>query len=98
MARGGLPMLPPSAALERLAPWGTPLFALLTAVATALRTYRWLHLLRPIQPQLSTRYTWGTALVSFAAVVFAPLRMGEMARPWLISRRGEVRFMQATGS
>jgi len=37
-------------------------------------------------------------LVGFAAVVFAPLRMGEMARPWLISRRGDVRFMQATGS
>jgi glycosyltransferase 2 family protein len=98
LARGGLPMLPPSAALGRLAWWAAPLYALLTCIATALRTYRWLHLLRPIQPQLSTRYAWGSALVGFAAVVFAPLRMGEMARPWLISRRGGVRFMQATGS
>jgi uncharacterized protein (TIRG00374 family) len=98
LARGGLPMLPPSAALERLAWWAPLLYIALTCLATGLRTYRWLHLLRPIQPTLSTRYAWGCALVGFAAVVFAPLRMGEMARPWLISRRGDVRFMQATGS
>lgn len=98
LARGGLPMLPPSAALTRLAGWAAPLYCALFALATGLRTYRWLHLLRPIQPHISTRYTWGAGLASFAALVFAPLRMGEMARPWLISRRGEVRFMQAAGS
>lgn len=98
LSRGGLPMLPPSAALERLAWWSIPLYVVLTCLGTGLRTYRWVHLLRPIQPRLSAQYAWGVGLAGFAAVVLAPLRMGEMARPWLISRRGDVRFMQATGA
>ncbi len=98
LQRGGLPVLPPSAAWDQLAPWAVPVFFAVCAVATAFRTYRWVHLLRPIQPSLSGRYAWGVGLVGFAAVVLAPLRMGEMARPFLISRRGDVRFMQATGA
>lgn len=98
MQRGGLPMLPPSAAWERLARWAIPTYFAIYFVATGFRTYRWLHVLRAIEPQLSTRYAWGASLAGFAAVVFAPLRMGEMVRPWLISRRGEVRFLQAMGS
>ena len=91
-------MLPPRAAWEHLQWWAAPVYFALCCVATALRTYRWVHLLRPIQPSLSGRYAWGVGLVGFAATVLAPLRMGEMVRPWLISRRGDVRFLQATGA
>jgi hypothetical protein len=98
MQRGGLPMLPPSAAWSELAPWAIPAYFGIYCVSTGFRTYRWLHLLRAIEPTLTTRFAWGASLAGFAAVVFAPLRMGEMVRPWLISRGGEVRFLQAVGS
>lgn len=98
LQRGGLPVLPPTAAWQELAWWAAPVFFALCLGSNVLRTYRWVHLLRPSQPDLSTRYTWGVALVGFAAVVFAPLRMGEVVRPWLIARGGQVRFIQATAS
>jgi uncharacterized protein (TIRG00374 family) len=98
MQRGGLPMLPPRAAWDQLATWAIPAYFLVYCASTFFRTWRWLHVLRAIEPSLSARYAWGASLAGFAAVVFAPLRMGEMARPWLISRRGEVRFLQAVGS
>lgn len=98
MQRGGLPMLPPRAAWEQLPGWLIPTYVGVYFVVTGFRTYRWLHLLRAVEPQLSTRYAWGASLAGFAAVVFAPLRMGEMVRPWLMSRRGEVKFLQAIGT
>jgi glycosyltransferase 2 family protein len=98
MQRGGLPMLPPEAAWNQLASWAIPTYFAIYCAHTFFRTWRWLHLLRAIEPALSARYAWGASLAGFAAVVFAPLRMGEMMRPWLISRRGEVRFLQAVGS
>jgi hypothetical protein len=98
MQRGGLPMLPPSAAWGRLASWVIPAYIPVFWLVTVFRTYRWVHLLHAIEPRMSTRFAWGASLAGFAAVVFAPLRMGEMVRPWLVSRRGDVRFLQAVGS
>ena len=98
LQRGGLPMLPPQAAWAQLAWWAAPLYFVVCCVATGFRTYRWLHLLRAIRPELSTQFGWGASATGFAAVVLAPLRMGEMIRPWLVSRRGDVRFLQAVGS
>lgn len=98
MQRGGLPMLPPAAGWNALAPWAIPVYFAAYFIATGVRTYRWLHLLRAIEPALRTRYAWGASLAGFSALVLAPLRMGEMVRPWLISRRGDVRFLQAMGS
>jgi uncharacterized membrane protein YbhN (UPF0104 family) len=71
---------------------------LMHTVGAFLRTYRWIFLLRPIAPELSARRVLGIGLVGYTAVVFAPLRMGEVARPWLISQDGDVSFLQATGS
>jgi uncharacterized protein (TIRG00374 family) len=98
LQRGGLPILPPADALARLAWWAAPVYVGLNLIAVSFRTHRWLHLLRPIEPQLSRKYVFGTSLASFAAVVFAPLRMGEVARPLLISRSGRIGFMQASGT
>jgi uncharacterized protein (TIRG00374 family) len=98
LRQGGLPMFPATSAFTRLAWWAVPCYVLCYCVGAFLRTYRWIYLLRPIQPALSPRRVFGIGLVGFAAIVFAPLRMGEVVRPWLLSRESDVGFMQAAGT
>jgi glycosyltransferase 2 family protein len=98
LARGGLPLVPDRASLARV-PLLTALgytFGLL--VTSLLRTYRWIFLLRPIAPNIRLRRVMGAGLVGFAAIFLAPLRMGEVVRPLMLSRDGEVSFLQATGT
>ncbi len=96
--RGGLPIVPDRAAFAGVAWWALPGYALLCSVGMFLRTYRWVYLLRPIAEDISAKKVLGSGLVGFAAIFVAPLRMGEVARPWLISREGKIGFLQATGS
>ena len=48
-----------------------------------------MHLLRPIAPSISERRVVGVGFLGFAAL-FAPMRMGEIARPLLIARDRQV--------
>jgi glycosyltransferase 2 family protein len=54
-------------------------------------------LLRPVAPDISAPRVVGIGLVGIAAIMFAPLRMGEAARPYLLARDGKVSFFQALG-
>ncbi len=96
--KGGVPILPDSANLAAVNPWAICAYATLYALATALRPYRWLHLVRPIAPAISQARVLGVGLVGFTAIFLAPLRMGELVRPWLLAEDGEVTFMQGTGT
>jgi len=98
LRRGGLPLVPRAAAFSGLHPWGGPVYVLLVWLATYFRTFRWLHLLRPIAPELSRFRVLGIGFVGYAAVFLAPLRMGEMVRPYLLSRDRQVSFLQALGT
>jgi len=98
LLRGGLPLIPPRAALARL-----PLSYLaaslgLVLAGIALRTHRWVYLIRPVAPALPVRRIMGVCLLGFAAVFLAPLRSGELVRPYLISKGGKPTFMQAAGT
>jgi uncharacterized protein (TIRG00374 family) len=96
--RGGLPLLPERTAFRHVRWWALPAYAALIMLASFFRTYRWLYLLRPIAPNLSRWRVFGMGLVGFCAVFLAPLRSGEVVRPLLIARDGEVSFFQATGT
>ncbi len=98
LMRGGLPLLPPSSALAHL-PVAHLLgyFALLLG-GIALRTHRWVYLIRPIAPEVPVRRIMGVCMLGFAAVFLAPLRSGELVRPYLISQTGRPTFMQAAGT
>ncbi len=96
--RGGLPLVPPEGALAELQVWAVPAYALLTALATFFRTHRWVALLRPVAPDLSSPRVVGIGLVGIAAIMFAPLRLGEAARPYLLARDRKVTFFQAVGA
>ncbi len=96
--RGGLPIVPDPAAFAGVAWWTLPAYVLWCSLGIFLRTYRWVYLLRPLAQDISAKRVLGSGLVGFTVVFFAPLRMGEIARPWLIARDGKVSFLQATGT
>ena len=95
---GGLPLLPPAGALSTLQVWAVPAYALFMLAAIFLRVHRWVPLLRPIAPEVSATRVIGIGFVGIAAIMFAPLRMGEAARPYLLARDGKVSFFQALGA
>jgi glycosyltransferase 2 family protein len=98
LRRGGLPLLPEASALARIASWTFPIYALSTIGATFFRTYRWVHLLRPISTEFSTWRVFGIGLVGSSVTFFAPLRSGEIVRPYLLSRERQFTFLQATST
>ncbi|HWO14742.1 MAG TPA: lysylphosphatidylglycerol synthase transmembrane domain-containing protein [Polyangiaceae bacterium] len=98
LQRGGLPIMPPRSAFATVRWWLLGPYLLLCCVGMFLRTYRWIYLLRPLASQISSRAVFGAGLVGYAIVFFAPLRTGEVARPWLVARRREVGFLQAAGT
>jgi uncharacterized membrane protein YbhN (UPF0104 family) len=93
----GVEFVPSAASLAKLDRPMVALFGLLWLVGTFFRVYRWVHLLRPIEPDVAPMRTFGIGLVGFAAI-FAPLRMGEVARPLLVARDGKISFIQALGT
>lgn len=98
LQRGGLPVVPERRTLLGLAGWSIPAYIALYSLATFLRTYRWIYLLRPIKPELCPRRVLGVGFVGLMAIVFAPLRAGEVVRPWLLARDEDVAFFQATST
>jgi glycosyltransferase 2 family protein len=98
LMRGGLPLIPPKEALAKLPLAHVLGFCALLMVGIALRTHRWIYLIRPVAPELPARRIMGVCMLGFAAVFLAPLRSGELVRPYLISQGGKPTFMQATGT
>jgi glycosyltransferase 2 family protein len=98
LRKGGLPFAPPASAVPDLRWWGVPAFAALMSGAFYFRTGRWFYLLKPLAPKLRRSRVLGTGFVGFSAVFFAPLRLGEMVRPYMMSQERDVTFMQAVGT
>ena len=96
--RGGLPLIPSEDALSKLEGWAVPSYALVTMLVLFFRIHRWLPLLRPLASDLSATRIVGIGLVGGAAIMFAPLRLGEAARPYLLARDRKVSFFQAVGA
>jgi hypothetical protein len=97
LARGGLPLVPPRAAFDALAWWALPVFAALTLASHALRAVRFRHLLRPLG-EIPLLCLVAISWISFCAILVAPLRTGEVVRPYLVAKRGTVRLWEATGA
>ncbi len=96
--QGRVPLLPPREALAQVAWWGLPSYVAFSLLATFLRTYRWVYLLRPISAQTPASRVLGIGLVGLAAIFFAPLRAGELVRPWLLAEERQFTFLQAAGT
>src|SRR4051812_23421420 len=96
--RGGLPLIPPAGTLSTLATWAVPAYLGVQICSVFFRVHRWVPLLRAVTPDVSAPRIVGIGLVGIAAIMFAPLRMGEAARPYLLARDGRVSFFQALGA
>lgn len=97
LARGGLPLVPPRAAFARVRPWTVAVYVASLAVVHLFRAIRWRHLLRPVG-HASARSVLAVSWIAFGAILLSPLRSGEIVRPYLITRRSDVRFWEAAGT
>lgn len=97
LTSGGLPLYPPVDAFAEVEPWAVPLYSLSLVGVHVLRAVRWRHLLRPLAP-VTWRAVLSTSWLGFAAVLFLPLRAGEVVRPYLVTQRSAVRGWQAAGT
>lgn len=73
-----------------------PIF-LLSILIMFLRSYRWGIILNPLE-RVSQKVLFPITAVGLMAVVLLPLRMGELARPLLVSKRSEIRISSALGT
>jgi uncharacterized protein (TIRG00374 family) len=97
LARGGLPLVPPTSAFAALRPWTVVAYVGSLAVVHFLRAVRWRHLLRPVG-RASFRSVLAVSWIAFGAILLSPLRSGEIVRPYLITKRSNVRGWEAAGT
>jgi len=74
------------------------LYAVSFVVVHVARTYRWVVQVRPLGER-DTRKVFRIGLIGYAAIVIFPLRLGELVRPYLLSRESEsITFGAAMGT
>jgi hypothetical protein len=94
---GALPVVPPASAFQRFRWWAAPAYALMWLAVLLLRSGRWHLLLAPIQA-VPLRRILTVSLIGNAAVILLPFRLGELVRPTMIRKRGELSGWAATGT
>ncbi len=77
---------------------GVGVFLLSLAVTHFFRAWRWEYLLRPVGVSLSMRELLPISTVGFAAILLLPVRLGELARPYFVVRRGRARMSAVLGT
>jgi hypothetical protein len=70
---------------------------LMMVITQLLRSIRWGVILRPLE-QISQLTLFAVTCVGFLAIVSLPARIGELARPFLISRKSNLSMSSALGT
>ncbi|MDB4932424.1 MAG: hypothetical protein JWM10_4908 [Myxococcaceae bacterium] len=97
MRRGGVPLLPKREYFEFVKWWTVPTYFASLLIVHWFRAWRWNYLLRPVAKVPTSRiiaYAW----VGFFAIMMLPLRMGEVVRPILLRREGNISGSAALGT
>jgi hypothetical protein len=85
------------AALERVQPGWLVLAIGLSLAIMLARTFRWQLELRPLA-HIPFGRLWVVTAVAYMAINVLPVRLGEVVRPWLLSRRSSVSFSNVVGN
>ncbi|HUN56385.1 MAG TPA: lysylphosphatidylglycerol synthase transmembrane domain-containing protein [Smithella sp.] len=73
------------------------LFVLLMTFMQYLRSYRWGVILQPME-KIDQVSLFSITSVGFLAIAAIPARVGELARPYLISKRSSIKMSSALGT
>jgi uncharacterized protein (TIRG00374 family) len=76
--------------------WLVPAVAI-SLLIQVFRAWRWQLVLRPLA-HVRFGTLWVVASVAYMAINLLPIRMGEVVRPWLLSRRSSVSFSNVVGN
>jgi uncharacterized protein (TIRG00374 family) len=72
-------------------------FLLICALVQYLRSYRWGIILQPME-KIDQLSLFSVTSVGFLAIAAIPARIGELARPYLISKRSSIKMSSALGT
>jgi len=72
-------------------------FIFLVILMQWLRSYRWGVIMRPLE-KIDQFSLFSVTSVGFLAIVAIPARIGELARPYLIARKSNIKMSSALGS
>jgi len=95
--KGALPLVPPKSSFAQMRWWTVPAYVAVWSFVHCVRAARWTFLLTPIA-KVPMRRILAVSFIGFAAIVLLPVRMGEVARPYLIRREGHLSGWAATGT
>jgi len=73
------------------------LFILLVVIMQWLRSYRWGVILQPLE-KIDQLSLFSVTSVGFLAIAAIPARLGELARPYLISKRSSIKMSSGLGT
>jgi glycosyltransferase 2 family protein len=73
------------------------LFIILITLMQYLRSYRWGVILQPME-KIDQLSLFSVTSVGFLAIAAIPARIGELARPYLISKRSSIKMSSALGT
>ena len=73
------------------------IFVAFTLLMQTIRSYRWGVILQPLQ-KIDQLSLFSVTAVGFLAIAAIPARLGELARPYLISKKSSIKMSSALGT
>ena len=97
LAFRNVPLADLAAALGRLHVGWLLVTVVISLLIMVFRTWRWQLELRPLE-RIPFGRLWVVTAVAYLAINLIPARLGEVVRPWLLSRRSSVSFSNVVGN
>jgi hypothetical protein len=97
LAFRNVPLADLGAALGRVRPGWLLLAIAVSFLLMVFRAWRWQLELRPLE-RIPLGRLWVVTAVAYLAINLFPARLGEVVRPWLLSRRSSVSFSNVVGN
>ncbi|MFN8644127.1 MAG: lysylphosphatidylglycerol synthase transmembrane domain-containing protein [Candidatus Binatia bacterium] len=97
LAFRNVPLADLGAALGRIHLGWLAAAVLISVLIMLFRAWRWQIELRPLE-RIPFGRLWVVTAVAYLAINVLPVRLGEVVRPWLLSRRSSVSFSNVVGN